>query len=92
MRELGHKIVQKHVNFSKFTSREITEKPLYSGHLVIADPFFQEPQVSAIDKFDFNSNVNLVLREKCTNKEFFLSDYGKIPNKNSLYSEIAQAV
>ena len=45
------------MSFAKFTSGETTKKALYSGHLVIAH-IFQEPQMSAIDKFDFNSNVN----------------------------------
>ena len=49
LRELGRRIVQMHANFEKFTFREIAKKPPYSGHLVIAGHFFQEPQVSAID-------------------------------------------
>ena len=41
LRELGRRIVQKHANFAKFTSSGITEKPLYSEHLVIADTFLR---------------------------------------------------
>ena len=44
-------------NLQNLVPVEITNKPLYSGHLVISRHFLQQPQVSAILSFDCVNNL-----------------------------------